>query len=252
MALSDFTPSPWMDEAFGDSGAAVASALARAAATAQTDGQEAKAGSRLRTNEPYGATVWIAFAHEVAAELESAGAVLVHPRGCRYQLAVVGSTLILAVKLSASSNGVAEMTIDSAVRRRVLELKSTGSEATLDFGDDFELVGPDGQPVVDSEFGPAKRAVLVVMEGNARGGVQHLHIGDVRLEGAFVSWLHREELPVVEASHLGLAALELERAAESFTAGAVPSMDLGLATAGANDTSHEENEADPGVIADES
>ncbi|TFD11322.1 hypothetical protein E3T26_12930 [Cryobacterium sp. TMT1-21] len=231
MSSNDFRPSVWMQRAFGDDCADVAAALTRAATTAQTDGREAKAGSRLPTNEPYGATVWLAFARETVIELEELGAEVVRPKGGRYRVGVINGTLVLSVKLPASTKGVEEMKITSAVRRRILRLAPVHEHATLDFGDDYELTDSGGHVIEDTEFGTAVRAVLVVLEGSARSGVEHLHIGDVRVgDSGEVLWLHHEELPIttVRATSAGLVALDLERPDESFAAGALPQTMLGL------------------------
>jgi hypothetical protein len=231
MSSSDYQPSLWMESAFGDDCSGVAAALARAATTAQTDGHEAKAGSRLPTNEPYGATVWLAFARETVIELEELGAEVVRPKGSRYRVGVVNGTLVLSIKLPASRKGVEDMKISSAVRRRILRLAPVYEHNTLDFGDDFELTDSDGHVVEDTEFGTATRAVLAVLEGSARSGVEHLHIGDVRVgESGEVLWLHREELPTANgiATDAGLVAINFERPAESFAAGELPRTMLGL------------------------
>jgi hypothetical protein len=231
MSSSEFPPSLWMERAFGDDCASVAAALARAATTAQTDGYEAKAGSRLRTNEPYGATVWLAFAHETAAELQEMGAETVRPKGGRHRVGVINGTLVLAVKLPANSKSVDQMKITSAVRRRILRLVSVHEHTTLDFGEDYKLTDSDGQVLDNTEFGAAARAVLVVLEGSVLSGVEHLHIGDVRIgDSGEVYWTHHEELPtaMVAAGDAGLVALDLEQPAESFAHGALPQSMLGL------------------------
>lgn len=249
MSSNDYQPSSWMREAFGESSADVATALARSAMTAQTDGHEAKAGSRLSTNEPYGATTWLAFAHETAAELEAIGAEAIRPARCRYRVGIIEGTLVLAVKLLASTKGVETMSIKSAIRQRILRLASANGDSTLDFGDDYEFTDSDGQVVADAEFGTATRAVLVVMEGNARSGVEHLHIGDVRVDGTgAVLWVHREELPtaVSASSNAGLVALDLDQSADSFAAGSVPTMTLGLVASEADETGTDTDGSDDG------
>ncbi|PPH53124.1 hypothetical protein [Rathayibacter sp. AY1E2] len=242
MSSNDYQPSSWMRKAFGASSADVAVALARAATTAQTDGHEAKAGSRLSTNEPYGATTWLAFAHETATELEAVGAEVLRPARCRYRVGIIEGTLVLAVKLPASTKGVETMSIESAIRQRILRLASVNGDSTLDFGDDYEFTDSDGHVVTDAEFGTAARTVLVVMEGDARSGVEHLHIGDVRVDGTgAVLWVHHEELPttVTATSDAGLVALELDPATDSFAAGSVPPMTLGLVADEADETGTE-------------
>lgn len=249
MNASDYQPSSWMTEAFGDDDVSAAAALACAAATAQADGNEAKVGSRLPTNEPYGATVWLAFAREAARELEGIGAEVLRPAKCRYRVGVVNGTLVLAVKLPANSKGVDDITITSVVRQRILRLAPLRAHSTLDFGDDYAFTDSDGQVVENKEFGTATRAVLVVMEGSARGGVEHLHIGDVRIdENGHVLWLHREQLPtsMVATTTAGLVALDLDQPTDSFAHGVVPEMALDLV---AND--REDNGTD-GTSRDES
>jgi len=220
--------SRWMYDAFGDRSADVAAALAKAAATAQNDGYEAKAGSRLPTNEPYGATVWLAFARETARELEDIGAELPQPKRCRYRVGVVNRTLVLVVKLPSGSTGVDDLTITSEVRRRILALAPIQEQSTLDFGDDYFFTDSEGQVVDSEEFGTANRAVLVVMEGSARSGVERLHIGDVRVDvNGNVLWLHREQLPTATSSSAQVK-LDLENITDSFAQGMVPEAALDL------------------------
>jgi hypothetical protein len=233
MSSTDYQPTSWMLEAFGADSVDVAAALARAAASAQADGHDAKTGSRLRTNEAYGAATWISFAHHVAAELEELGAEVVQPAGCRYPVAAVNTTLVLAVKLAASSKGIDDMKIPSTIRQRILRLSPVEVDTPLNFGDDYDLVDAEGRVVEDSEFGTATRAVLVVMEGSDRSGVERIYIGDVRVgaDGA-VLWVYRELLPttVAGADDAGLVALDLEQPADSFAAGDAPEAPLELVT----------------------
>lgn len=219
-----------MQSAFGDQATAAAHAFARAANTAQNDGTEAKVGSRLPTNEPYGATVWLAFARETASELENIGAATARPKGCRYRLAILNGTLALAVKLPADSRGIEHIRIASAIRQRILCLSGDRAGVTLDFGDDFELVDDEDHAVTDAEFGGATRVILVVLEGSARGGVESIHIGDVSLgDLGHVVWLHREQLPVEVSADMvaGLVVLELEQST-SFASADMPEAPLGL------------------------
>lgn len=239
MNASDYQPSSWMRKAFGYDGAYVAKALAHAAATAQTDGHEAKAGSRLPTNEPYGATVWLAFAREAARELEAIGAEVLRPTRCRYRVGVVNGTLVLVVKLPANSKGVEDMMITSGVRQRILRLAPLQTHSTLDFGDDYAFTDPEGHVVENEEFGTATRAALVVMEGSARSGVEQLHIGDVRIDDdGHVLWLHREQLPTatVDTTTAGLVALDLAQTTDSFAHGIVPEVTLDLVANDRDDT----------------
>jgi hypothetical protein len=231
MSSTDYQPTSWMLQAFGADGADVATALARAAASAQADGHDAKTGSRLRTNEAYGAATWISLAHHVAAELEDLGAEVVQPSGCRYRLAVVNTTLVLAIKLAASSKGIDEMMIPSAIRQRILRLSPIEVDTPLNFGEDYDFFDSEGRVVEDSEFGTATRAVLVVLEGSDRSGVERIHIGDVRVdEDGSVLWVHREQPPttLTETAHTGLVALDLDQSGDSFAAGEAPEAALEL------------------------
>jgi len=231
MSSTDYRPTYWMLEAFGADSADVSAGLARAAASAQADGHDAKTSSRLRTNEAYGATTWISLAHHVAAELEDLGAEVVRPAGGRYRVAVLNTTLVLATKLPASTNGIDDFKITSAIRQRILRLSPVEVDTPLNFGDDYDLLDAGGEVVNDSEFGTATRAVLVVVEGSDRSGVERIHIGDVRVsDDGTVLWVHREQLPttVEVAADLGLVALDLEQPMDSFSAGDAPEVSLGL------------------------
>lgn len=231
MSRTDYQPTPWMLEAFGADSGGVATALARAAASAQADGHDAKTSSRLRTNEAYGATTWISLAHHAAAELEGLGAAVIKPTGGRYGVAVVSSTLVLAIKLPANSNGIDDMKITSAIRQRILGLSPVEVDTPLNFGDDYNFVDADGEIVDDSEFGAATRTVLVVIEGSDRSGVDRIYIGDARVgDDGTVLWVHREQLPTAVASVAdpGLVSLDIEQPADSFSAGDAPEVKLGL------------------------
>lgn len=230
MNSTDYQPTTWMLQAFGADSAAVAAALARAAMAAQSDGQDAKTGSRLRTNEAYGAATWLAFANHAADELEDLGAEAIRPKRCRYRVGIVGNTLVLVTKLAASSKSIDDMKIGSAIRQRILRLAPVQTHTTLDLGD-WEPLDAEGHVVKDSEFGAADRAVLVVMEGSVRGGVERMYIGDVRIDAdGSVFWAHREQLPttVTEITAAGLVALDLDPTTDSFAAGDAPEAPLTL------------------------
>ncbi|MCS4277798.1 hypothetical protein M2390_003013 [Mycetocola sp. BIGb0189] len=233
MSSNTFQPSLWMKEAFEEDAAEVATILIQAASTAQADGSEAKAGSRLTTDDAYGVTARLAFANETVTGLEEIGAEIVHPRGSRHSVGVVNGTLILAIKLPANNKGVDDIKMKSAVRRRMLDLAPVREHTTLDFGADYELTSSDGRVVNTTEFGTATRAVLIALKGSARSGVEHLYIGDVRLsDSGEVIWLHREELPIdmTETTVAGLVALDLKPQDGSFASGALPKASLGLVT----------------------
>jgi hypothetical protein len=230
MNSTDYQPTAWMLETFGADSAGVATALARAATAAQSDGHDAKTGSRLRTNEAYGAATWLAFANHAADELEDLGGEAIRPKRCRYRVGIVGNTLVLATKLAASSKGIDDMRIGSAIRQRILRLAPVQTHTTLDLGD-WEPRDAEGHVVKDSEFGAADRAVLVVMEGSVRSGVERICIGDVRIDAdGSVLWAHREQLPttVTEVAAAGLVALEIEQTTDSFAAGDAPEAPLTL------------------------
>ncbi len=125
-----------------------------------------------------------------------------------------------------------DMKIPSAVRRRILRLSPVEVDTPLNFGD-FDFVDPEGHVVGDSEFGTASRAVLVVMEGSDRSGVERIYIGDGRVdEKGAVLWLHREQLPTAVAGEFdaGLGSLDLEQSEGSFAAGDSPRAPLELVT----------------------
>jgi len=229
MISTDYQPTIWMLDAFGAESAAVATALARAATAAQSDGHDAKTGSRLRTNEAYGAATWLAFANHAADELEDLGGEVIRPKRCRYRVGIINNTLVLVVKLAASSKGIDDMKIRSGIRQRILRLAPVQTHTTLDFGNWEDDAGVD--TVQDSEFGAATRAVLVVMEGSVRSGVEKIHIGDVRIDaGGSVLWAHHEQLPVTvtETTAAGLVALDLNQTTDSFAAGDAPQAPLTL------------------------
>lgn len=244
-----FEASEWFYDMFGEQSEESARALYGAALAAHGRASDAKAGSRLRTNEPYGATFWVALPEEVLKSFAFfPGLETIRLRHGRYELPVCNETLLLAVKMPANGRGPDELRIKSKFRRRLLSMQSLDDAVSpLDFGD-FEFADAVGEPVViEGEFGSAKRVVLVVVECSARGGVRRIHIGDVVvLADGHIVWTYREELPLslLAGSTTGLVGLSMVAEGSSFADAPIPQAPLGLVEAAAGNDQNGMSEVD--------
>ncbi len=242
MTLSH-TPSEWFINHFEDHSVAVMKALVAAGRSAHERSLEAKAGSRLKTNDAYGATFWLSLPQELVAHLAFLPAAeLLHPHRSRYDLIVFRDTVVLPVKMGADSTGPDNIKLrPSAVRQRLFRLeKRESAMQTLDF-EEFDL----GQDSAATDFGSASSLALVAFDCTARGGLQHIYVGDALMmtDGAVI-WTYKEELPLAaltgDTSSLTLIS---DRPAPRFDDATPPAPVLELRTPG--DGNEVEEVADP-------
>ena len=193
-------PSRWFHEHFGDYSQRMMFALAASGEAAHVRAMDAKAGSRLPTDDAYGASFWLALPQEMVERLDFLpDREVIRPRQSRYELVVFERVLVFPVKCVPDSTHADHLKLrSSGFRRRVFSLEGQAGkrvEEQLDFGD----VDPDfAEPAVAlGSFGSAKKVVLVAYECSARGGLQHVYVGEATLDkDGTVNWIHREELPL--------------------------------------------------------
>lgn len=248
MTLS-LTPSEWFINHFGDHSLPVMQALVAAGRAAHERSLEAKTGSKLKTNDAYGATFWLSLPQELVTHLAFLPeAELLHPHRSRYDLIVFRDTVVLPVKMGADSTGPDNIKLrPSAVRQRLFRLEKRDSAMqTLDF-DEFDF----GQDTAATDSGSASSLALVAFDCTARGGLQHIYVGDaIMMNDGAVIWTYKEELPLAaltgDTSSLTLIS---DQSAPRFDDATPPSTVLELRTPG--DGSEVEELADPRIPAED-
>lgn len=205
-------PSPWFTDHFGEHSQQVMLALANAGRAAHERSLDAKAGSRLATNEAYG-SFWVSLPEEVVAHLAFLpGREAIRPAGSRYDLVVFEGTLVFPAKCGRGSTGADRIRLgQSGFRRRVLSLEGECARSVqeqLDF-----QVGLEGYldvAIKDGTFGSAARVALIAYDVSPSGGLQHVYVGDATLDSAgLVTWRYREELPLLLLDGEGPALAEV-------------------------------------------
>lgn len=192
-------PSPWFINHFGEHSQSAMLALTRAGRAAHERSLDAKTGSQLTSNEAYG-SFWVILPEEVSAHLAFLpGREVVRPTGSRYDLVVFNGTLVFPAKCGRGSSGADRIRLGrSEFRRRVFSLEdevSKNMKGQLEF--DFDLEGDLDAAVKDGSFGSATRVSLVAYDVSARGGLQHIYVGEANLEASgLVTWHYREKLPL--------------------------------------------------------
>lgn len=225
-------PSPWFAEHFGEHSQRVMLALANAGRAAHERSLDAKAGSQLSTNEAYGA-FWVILPEEVVTHLAFLpGREVVRPPGSRYDLVVFEGVLVFPAKCGRGSSGADRIKLgQSQFRSRVFSLQEDSAlskQEQLDF--DFGLEGDLNTAIKDGSFGSATRVCFVAYDASARGGLQHVYVGDATLDSSgLVTWQYREELPLLPLDGEGtsLTALD-ELSATRFDDAPLPENDLTL------------------------
>ena len=230
-------PSPWFTDHFGEHSQRVMLALAKAGRAAHARSLDAKTGSQLTSNEAYGA-FWVILPEEVAEHLAFLpGREVVRPTGSRYDLVVFDGTLVFPAKCGRGSSDADRIKLgQSDFRRRVLSLKASAAHNTqeqMEF--DFGLKTDLDAAIKDGSFGSATRVSLVAYDVSARGGLQHIYVGDATLESSgLVTWLYREELRLLLLDGEGVALVGLgDPSAARFDDAPLPENDLTLRAPGA-------------------
>ncbi|MCT2977624.1 hypothetical protein EFN79_02360 [Propionibacterium freudenreichii] len=224
-------PSAWFTEHFGEYSQRVMLALANAGRAAHERSLDAKTGSQLATNEAYG-SFWVSLPEEVVAHLDFLpGHEVIRPAGSRYDLIVFDGTLIFPAKCGRGSCAVDRIRLgQSGLRRRVFSLEDNTvsvRQEQLDF--DFSLDNDLDAALKDGSFGSATRVVLIAYDASARGGLQHVYVGDAALDSSgLVTWRYREELPLRLLDGEGTALAGLGELAARFDDAPLPESDLTL------------------------
>ncbi|WP_036968895.1 hypothetical protein [Promicromonospora kroppenstedtii] len=227
--------SRWMVERFGEHAHQVRVALAEAARASQEYALDAKAGSKLESNEAYGA-LWRILGHQVATHMNFLpGHEQVHPKDSRFPLIVFRGTLVFPVRYSSSPHGGDKIRIDvSEYRARVYALNGREPEAVqghLDLGQEFDAGRV--RVVRDGSFGSAERVMTVACAVSARGGLQHVYYGEAAPDTlGYLDWTHLEELPqsLLDNSITGLALVSDPGVGGRFDQAPLPESPISLRT----------------------
>lgn len=217
--------SDWCESKFGASADEVLSGVVRACILAQESASDAQAGSRLRSNEPFGATFWVALGENAAPELASVpGFSKKRPKGSRFDIPSINGTTILATKC-ASNAGPERDRLKvrwSAFRDDQLKDVERPADAVLALDEWIEEEPPLTRPDA-----PTNSAVLIVVVASAEGGLQRIYIGDGYLEDdGRVRWIYCEAVPL-EAS-APVTAVSVPEARPRFDEAPMRDLDLGM------------------------
>jgi hypothetical protein len=192
--------SEWFRARFGDAAHAVAAALIRAGRAAHDTSADTKATSGLPTDEPYGATFWQVLAINVIEELAEVEDVRkIRPKGSRFELPVIGGTIIYAAKCASQSGPEAGHLVIrwSQFRDGLLADVERRPEEYLPLA---EWQGDQGNEEFPFPASERDAVVLVAFVASDRTGLERIHIGDGYLDAdGAVIWIHHEELPVAVA-----------------------------------------------------
>lgn len=229
-------PSPWFIDRFGEHSQSVMLALAKAGRAAHERSLDAKAGSQLTSNEAYG-SFWVILPEEVATHLAFLpGREVVRPTGSRYDLVVFADTLVFPAKCGRGSSGADRIKLGrSEFRRRVFSLEeATGRYLQEQLEFDFGLEGDLDATVKGGSFGTATRVSLVAYDVSARGGLQHVYVGEATLDSTgLLTWHYREELPLRLLDGEGVVLVGLGEAGSGrFDDAPLPENDLTLRASG--------------------
>lgn len=240
------TPSEWFNDHFGDHSLAVMKELVAAGQAAHIRSLEAKAGSKLRTNDAYGASFWLVLPEEIVTHLTFLpGVEILKPRRGRYELIVFENAMLFPSRIGGDSAAPDSIKLrTSKVRHEMFSLESRTSLdeplsfESLDYED--ETVGP--RYVAD--FGSATSLIFAAYDCSARGGLQHVYVGDATLqEDGAVSWLYREELPLRALEDATTLTLVTDEPAPRFDDSAPPTTTLEIRNPG--EKAEDEELADP-------
>ena len=118
--MAEIVAGTFMERRFGVSAAQVSTALVKAGKEAHIRSLDAKDGSRLKSNHPYGSTFWLALPDEVVTRLLPLldDAIPFPPKGAQYELLFWEDLAILPVKVI---DGGAQ---EGRMRARVSKLRS--------------------------------------------------------------------------------------------------------------------------------
>lgn len=225
-------PTEWFENHFGDHSLDVMKALVAAGQSAHDRSLDAKAGSKLKSNDAYGSSFWLSLPEEIVAGLAFLpGAEIQKPQRSRYELIVFNGIVIFAAKCPGDSSGPDDIKLrPSRLRRDLFSLETRATaDDPLDFGDfDFET-DEAGAHFVPG-LGSASGLILVAYDCTARAGLQRVYVGDANLlEDGTVVWLYQEELPVhVLSDESTVLTLLADQPAPRFDDAPLPPTTLGL------------------------
>lgn len=230
----------FLERHFGDLAARVEEQLVAAGLEAHGRSSDAKEGSRLKTNHPYGGCYWLALPEEVVQRLMPllTGSLLFPPEGAQYELIVWNGIAILPVKVidDGTRNGRMRARI-SQLRTRLTNVNMPDEPEQTLFDDlpGFRLDDrqADAQASVDAArkaLGDIAQTVIVAAYScNFKRGLQAVEVGIARLdEDGFIHFTDSQRLSITKAA--ASAPKPTLAAGESFDSAPAPKPALGLVT----------------------
>lgn len=209
--MTEILSGTFMERYFGDLAPDVAAAFVAAGKEAHTRSLDAKIGSRLTTNHPYGGTFWLALPEEVVARLLILleDAVSYPPQGSQYDLIIWNGIAILPVKVIDGATRDGQMrarTSDLRTRLTSVNMPAEPEPTLLDDldgfrTDDFER---DTLALVErarKALGDVASTIVVAAYAcNPKSGLQVVEVGLATLDAdGFIHFSDSQRLSVIEA-----------------------------------------------------
>jgi hypothetical protein len=200
-------PSRWARERFGDAAQVLLQEIPVALKRAHESALRAHLGLGVTTNEAYG-LIWVVQHLELVGRLRGRGIEgfrVIRPKGARYELAVIGETVLYPWRYADETRRSLEdarMEL-SEVRRNLLALAEepvaaqlSFDEAHLDAGELDAAYEEDRQALLQLAAGVG--LVTIAYASNPHAGILHIEWGEARQadEDGHLVWKYREPLPL--------------------------------------------------------
>jgi hypothetical protein len=244
----------FMERRFGASAAAVSAALVNAGKEAHIRSLDAKDGSRLKSNHPYGSTFWLALPDEVVTRLLPLleDAVPFPPQGAQYELLFWEDLAILPVKVI--DGGARE----GRMRARMSKLRSRLTSVNLPAKpeaslfdniegfrvEDFERAALANVERARKAMGDKTAAMIIAAFAcNPKSGLQTVEVGIGTFDDrGFIRFTDSERLSILNAP--AAATKPVPVAGDSFTDAPRPKPMLGLVEEDTTATGEDEGHYD--------
>jgi hypothetical protein len=237
-AVTEILCGTFMERHFGGLASDVSAALVAAGLEAHARSLDAKIGSRLRSNHPYGGTYWLALPDEVVARLLPLleDSVPFPPAGSQYDLVLWNQIAILPVKvIDGGTRGGVMRVRSSELRSRLtsVNVPVTPEPTLLDHLDGFGVDEFDDEALAAVErarkaLGDVATTIVVAAYAcNPTSGLQAIEVGIATLDDdGFIQFSDSQRLAVIKPSVAPTRPMPV--AGDSFDAAPRPKPTLGL------------------------